>query len=113
MTSYMRLPNFSRRRAAVGVAALGLVLSACSSVTDSLLTADIPDIIPPELTDNNEGALGLSNGALGTFRSITAVDTAQWQQELKLHDELLTKLAYHLPAPLLARYGALQQSLAA
>ena len=47
-----------------------------------------------------------------TFKAITAVDQSQWQQELILHDELLTKLAYHLPAALTQRYGALQQTLA-
>ncbi len=47
-----------------------------------------------------------------TFKAITAVNQSQWQQELVLHDELLTKLAYHLPAALKARYGALRQSLA-
>ncbi len=47
-----------------------------------------------------------------TFKAITAIDQAQWQQELTLHDELLTKLEYHLPAALKKRYGALQQSLA-
>ena len=48
-----------------------------------------------------------------TFKMITSVDQAQWQQELKLHDELLTKLAYHLPAALKSRYGVLQQKLTA
>ena len=48
-----------------------------------------------------------------TFKMITSVDQTQWQQELKLHDELLTKLAYHLPAALKSRYGVLQQKLTA
>ena len=47
-----------------------------------------------------------------TFKAITTVQRSQWQQELILHDELLTKLAYHLPAALTQRYGALQQTLA-
>ena len=68
----------TRARTAAGVAALGLVLSACSGVTDTLLKADIPDIIPPELTQSAEGALGLANGALNTFRSITAGDESTW-----------------------------------
>lgn len=78
MTSYFRIPISARRRTVAGVAALGLVLAGCSSITDSLLTAEIPDIIPPELTQNAEGALGLSNGALNTFRSITAGDESTW-----------------------------------
>ena len=48
-----------------------------------------------------------------TFKAITSVDRSQWQQELTLHDELLTKLEYHLPAVLKKRYGALKESLAA
>ena len=94
MTSYLRLPNFSRRRAAVGVAALGLMLSACSSVTDSLLTADIPDIIPPELTNTLEGALGLSNGALDTFRDITAGSESTWLFGGLLADEWSTSSTF-------------------
>lgn len=94
MTSYMRLPKFSRRRTAVGIAALGLVLSACSSVTDSLLEADIPDIIPPELTDNSEGSLGLANGALGTFRSITAGNESTWLFGGLLADEWSTSSTF-------------------
>ena len=46
------------------------------------------------------------------YAAITAVNQAHWQQELKLHAELLTKLEYHLPPTLKARYGALQASLA-
>ena len=94
MTSYMRLPIFSRRRTAVGIAALGLALSACSSVTDSLLEADIPDIIPPELTNNSEGALGLANGALGTFRSITAGSESTWLFGGLLADEWSTSSTF-------------------
>jgi phosphoenolpyruvate carboxykinase (GTP) len=45
------------------------------------------------------------------FVSLTAVNQPQWQQELKLHDELLTKLSYHLPAEMKGRYSALQSSL--
>ena len=48
-----------------------------------------------------------------TFKAITAVNHAQWQQELTLHDELLTKLDYHMPAALKKRFGALKQTLAA
>ena len=31
------------------------------------------------------------------FASVIGVDKAAWQQELKLHDELFTTLAHHLP----------------
>ena len=45
------------------------------------------------------------------FAELTAVNSAQWQQELKLHDELLTKLKYHLPAEIAARYASLKTAL--
>ena len=54
-----------------------------------------------------------ANFSEDTFKAITSVNHSQWQQELTLHDELLTKLEYHLPAALKARYGALQATLAA
>ena len=51
--------------------------------------------------------------AQATFNEITTVNPSQWQQELTLHHELLTKLDYHMPAALKTRYGALQTALAA
>jgi phosphoenolpyruvate carboxykinase (GTP) len=45
------------------------------------------------------------------FNDITAVSTTHWQQELKLHDELLTKLSHNLPSALDARYQALENLL--
>ena len=45
------------------------------------------------------------------FASITAVNQLHWQQELKLHDELLTKLAHHLPSAMTTRYEALGKAL--
>ena len=45
------------------------------------------------------------------FASITAINQAQWQQELTLHDELLNKLQYHLPAEMKTRYSTLKQAI--
>jgi phosphoenolpyruvate carboxykinase (GTP) len=45
------------------------------------------------------------------FANITAINAPQWQQELKLHDELLTKLAHHLPAEMKQRYATLQTTI--
>ncbi len=42
---------------------------------------------------------------------VTAVNQVHWQQELKLHDELLTKLALRLPPQVLSRYRQLHDSL--
>jgi phosphoenolpyruvate carboxykinase (GTP) len=45
------------------------------------------------------------------FAELSAVNSAQWQQELKRHDELLTKLKYHLPAEIAGRYTSLKTAL--
>lgn len=42
------------------------------------------------------------------FAHITAVTNAEWRQELNLHQELLTKLAHHLPGEMTARYEGLR-----
>lgn len=87
--------RFSRRaRTAFGVATMGLALGACSGVTDSLLKADIPDIIPGEKLTNAEGALGLANGALDTFRSITAGSESTWLFGGLLGDEWSTSSTF-------------------
>jgi phosphoenolpyruvate carboxykinase (GTP) len=45
------------------------------------------------------------------YENITAVDQAAWQQELTLHDELLAKLSYRMPAEMTARYQTLKATL--
>ena len=40
------------------------------------------------------------NFSRGQFASVIGVDRAAWQQELTMHDELFTQLAYHLPVQL-------------
>jgi phosphoenolpyruvate carboxykinase (GTP) len=52
-----------------------------------------------------------STFAAETFNAITAVNQSQWQQELKLHDELLTKLEHGLPQALKQRRGTLEAAL--
>jgi phosphoenolpyruvate carboxykinase (GTP) len=47
------------------------------------------------------------------FDTVTSIDKAAWVDELKLHDELFTKLAYHLPAELTANKTRLHALLAA
>ena len=41
------------------------------------------------------------------------MDHGDWQQELKLHDELFVQLAYHLPAELTATKARIADQLAA
>ncbi len=47
------------------------------------------------------------------FQSVIGVDAAAWTQELKLHEELFTQLAYHLPAEMPATKAKIEQRLAA
>jgi phosphoenolpyruvate carboxykinase (GTP) len=47
------------------------------------------------------------------FTNVTSIDKAAWQAELKLHEELFTQLAYHLPVELTAAKAALEKRLAA
>jgi phosphoenolpyruvate carboxykinase (GTP) len=47
------------------------------------------------------------------FANVTSMDKAAWMAELKLHEELFTQLAYHLPAELSFAKAALEKRLAA
>ena len=47
------------------------------------------------------------------FATVTSIDKAAWQAELKLHDELFEQLAHHLPKELPATKAAIEQRLAA
>src|SRR4051812_15798390 len=46
------------------------------------------------------------------FETITSIDKDAWREELVLHEELFTKLAYHLPAELKAVKTELEKRLA-
>lgn len=66
----MRLDNRFRRATLIGTAALTLIgMGACSSVQDSLLEQQQPQIIIPSAVASATGALGLYTGALGQFRT--------------------------------------------
>jgi len=47
------------------------------------------------------------------FETVTSIDKAAWQAELKLHAELFQQLAHHLPKELPATKAAIEQRLAA
>jgi len=47
------------------------------------------------------------------FEQVTSLDRTAWKQEIALHTELFTQLAYHLPKELEATKAALEQRLAA
>ncbi len=75
--------------AATLVAAAGATsLVACSSVTDSLLQAEDPDLVVPGTLQNSEGALALYVGAIGRLRQAT-VSTSTIQEPSWLFSGLL------------------------
>ena len=47
------------------------------------------------------------------FETVTHLDKADWQQEMKLHTELFTQLAYHLPKELTETKARIEERLAA
>jgi phosphoenolpyruvate carboxykinase (GTP) len=47
------------------------------------------------------------------FKTVTSIDKAAWTAELKLHEELFTQLAYHLPQQLLDTKAQIEKRLAA
>ncbi|HSW16246.1 MAG TPA: phosphoenolpyruvate carboxykinase (GTP) [Ramlibacter sp.] len=47
------------------------------------------------------------------FKTVTSIDKAAWQQELKLHTELFEQLSYHLPKELGETKAQIEQRLAA
>jgi phosphoenolpyruvate carboxykinase (GTP) len=47
------------------------------------------------------------------FASVIGIERASWQQELTLHTELFTQLAYHLPVELSATKARIEERLAA
>lgn len=59
-------------------AALAAGIASCSSVTDSLLEVEDPDIIPPENANSAAGAVAVANGALGRLRDITVGQESTW-----------------------------------
>jgi hypothetical protein len=54
------------------------LLVACSSVTDSLLEVEDPDLINPDNTRSSAGALAVANGALGRLNDITVGQESTW-----------------------------------
>ena len=47
------------------------------------------------------------------FANVTSIDKAAWQSELKLHEELFTQLAHHLPQALTDTKAQIEKRLAA
>ncbi len=66
--------------------------------------------VSPTYEDINWAGLNFTKDQ---FQSVIGIDQAAWTQELKLHDELFTQLAYKLPAAMPATKAKLEQRLAA
>jgi phosphoenolpyruvate carboxykinase (GTP) len=66
--------------------------------------------VSPRYEDLNWTGLDFS---AGQFDTVTSIDKAAWQAELKLHGELFEQLAHHLPKELPATKQAIEQRLAA
>ena len=66
--------------------------------------------LSPNYKDLNWSGLAFSQDE---FNTVTSIDKAAWTEELKLHDELFTQLAYHLPAELSQTKAQLQARVAA
>ncbi|MEO8124348.1 MAG: hypothetical protein ABI633_09895, partial [Burkholderiales bacterium] len=47
------------------------------------------------------------------FQQVTSIDPEAWHAEMKLHDELFEKLAWHLPRELTATKARIEERLAA
>lgn len=78
MTSSALRPHTARRparrsprSAACLAASLAVGLTACQSANERLLAVQNPDIIAPANVQSTDGALGLANGVIATFRNIT------------------------------------------
>lgn len=66
--------------------------------------------ISPRYEDIHWSGLNFSRAQ---FDSVSNIDTAAWQDELKLHDTLFAQLAYHLPQALRDTKAQLEHQLAA
>ena len=65
--------------------------------------------VTPGYDDLNWDGLAFSREQ---FDTVTRIDAAEWQAELKLHDELFAQLAHHLPAALPAVKARIEARLA-
>ena len=70
--------HFGRRLKFAGVMAGFALVAGCSSVTDSLLEVEDPDLIDPENARSSAGALAVASGALGRLNDITVAQESTW-----------------------------------
>jgi phosphoenolpyruvate carboxykinase (GTP) len=64
--------------------------------------------LSPRYEDINWTGLGFTPEQ---FQSVIGMDAGAWAQELKLHEELFSQLAYHLPVEMPATKAKIEQRL--
>jgi hypothetical protein len=69
-------------------------LAACSSVTDTILEVEDPDLILPTNVNSLPGARAVANGALGRFVNMTAGAEGTWLYGGLLTDEWTTSSTF-------------------
>jgi hypothetical protein len=75
-------------------ATLVAIAPACSSITDSILEVEDPDLILPTNVNSLNGARAVANGALGRFINITAGGEGTWLYGGLLTDEWTTSSTF-------------------
>lgn len=87
--------RFGGRHISTMAATILLVASpACSSITDSILEVEDPDLILPTNVNSLAGARAVANGALGRFVNITAGNEGTWLYGGLLTDEWTTSSTF-------------------
>jgi hypothetical protein len=91
----MPLNKLRRRRSLIAaVACTVLTFVSCTSVTESILDVDDPDLITPESVNSAEGALSLRTGALNRLRTMTGGGESTWLFGGLLVDEWSTSSTF-------------------
>lgn len=78
----------------LAAAALLAGAPACSTVTDSILEVEDPDLILPDNVNSLPGARAVANGALGRFVGMTAGNEGTWLYGGLLTDEWSTSSTF-------------------
>lgn len=78
----------------LAMSALLATVPACSSITDSVLEVEDPDLILPNNVNSLGGARAVANGALGRFLSMTAGNEGTWLYGGLLTDEWTTSSTF-------------------
>lgn len=71
-----------------------LTIGGCQAANDRLLAVTDPDIVFPNDVGSAEAAIGLANGAIGTFRNITGAAESTWLFGGLLTDEWSTSSTF-------------------